>query len=764
MTKSKRRSSGGFIRRWFLRLSVMFLIVAGLWTVWLDYRVRSEFEGNRWTLPARVFARPLELYAGLHLTPDQLVQELSLQRYRVNPQLSQPGQYIRTANRVRVYTRGFQFAHLGESENKLEIIFSDDRVQSLRSLSDGREYDLWSLAPLLIANIYPLHNEDRILVQLDDVPKSLIAGLLAVEDRDFYTHFGINPKSLARAVLANIKAGKTVQGGSTITQQLVKNYFLNDDRSLWRKANEAIMAMLLEAHYDKDEILQAYMNEIYLGQSGEQAIHGFGLASQFYFQKELSTLNHQEVALLIALVRGASWYDPRRNPARAIERRNLVLSLMAEHEVISSQQAKRAQQTGLGVAKHRPTASTPFPAFLDLVREQLKRDYSEDDLRSQGLFIFTTLDPLAQQAAEESLNNTLKTIERQRGMKSGSAEAALVAADVNTAEVLAVVGGRQLRLHGFNRALNARRPIGSLVKPAVYLTALSTGDYALNTLLIDQPISVPLDDNKQWVPQNYDKEFRGEVLMQNALVESLNVPTAALGLQVGLRPIAQQISALAGVKGIPELPSMLLGAVELTPIEVTQMYHSLASGGERSPLRAIREVMDQQGNVLNRYPLSLKKVADPEATYLITMSLNEVAIRGTARSLLSLQKNHGPLAGKTGTTNDLRDSWFAGYSGSHVAVVWVGRDDNKPLGLTGSAAALPVWKAFTQSYGYEPLQPDKPVNVSWYKVDSQNGLLADDGCDSVQWMPFIAGTEPTEYGPCSERKSVIDRVWDWLSE
>lgn len=741
---------GRRVRRFVLRAGLLFFVVGLAYTVYLDFQLRGHFEGRRWSLPARVFARPLEVFDAKPLGPAQLERELGLLHYRRVAQPREPGQYRRDGDTLVMHTRGFRFADKREPARAVEIQFANNSVRAIRNRADNASLGLMRLEPVPIANFYPQHNEDRILVRLQDTPQLLIDALLSVEDRRFYTHHGVNPASIARALVANLKAGKAVQGGSTITQQLIKNFYLSNDRSLWRKANEAIMAVLLDFHYSKDEILEAYLNEIYLGQDGERSVHGVGLASQFYFQRSLQELKPEQIALLVALVKGASYYDPRRHPQRARERRDLVLDQMQSQGFLSAQQTREAKGKALGVSENKPTGISPFPAFLQLVREQLRRDYRDEDLHSEGLFIFTTFDPLVQLQAEQAVTRRLSALERTRGLPAQSLQAAVVVSTVEQGEVLAMLGGRDARYAGFNRALDARRPIGSLVKPAVYLTALEQPEhYSLVTQLDDSALTLKQRGGRQWTPMNYDHEYHSPVSLLDGLVNSYNISTARLGLALGLDKVVANLHALGLQRPIDAYPSVLLGALDLSPMEVTQMYQTFAAGGYRTPLRAIREVMNRQGEVLQRYPLALEQKADPAAVYLLTTALHEVTTRGTARALQSLLPADLQVAGKTGTTDDLRDSWFAGYSADHTAVVWIGRDDNQPIGLTGASGALLVWSDILRGLGTRGLQPGHPDNVEWVLIDPVSALRAESFCEGAQWVPFIRGSAPRERAPCT---------------
>jgi len=745
-----------------LRLTAWLILLAlSAFTLYLDHVVRTEFEGRRWALPARVYARPLEIFPGVKLAPKQLINELTLLHYRVTDHPEDPGSYGQNRNGINLVTRPFTFWDGPQPALALTLHFSDGQLETLQNSRTGVPVTLVRLDPLLIGSIYPAHNEDRILVRLDEVPASLINGLIAVEDRKFYTHHGIDPRGMARALWSMLR-GRGVQGGSTLTQQLVKNFFLSPQRTLRRKFTEVIMALLLELHYSKHEILEAYINEVYLGQDGDRAIHGFGLASPFYFGKPLSELDLPQSALLVGLVRGPSYYDPRHHPRRALARRNLVLQELQQQGYISQTQFTAAAATPLGIIATPPSGASPYPAFLDLVHRQLRRDYREDDLRSEGLQIITTLDPEIQNAAEHALTTRLTQFEKDGHLPPHALEGAVVVTNSQTGEIQALVGDRDPSFEGFNRALDALRPIGSLIKPAIYLTALERPDsYTLATLLNDNPLTVHDPGSKDWSPNNYDRQFHGQVPLRVALANSYNVATVRLGLALGLPAIMGTVRTLGVERELPAYNASLLGANSLAPIEVAQMYQTLANGGFHVPLRSIREVLDADGHPLQHYALAVNQVVAPAPIYLLTFALQGVVSQGTAEDLKRYLSPELHLAGKTGTTEDLRDSWFAGFSGDHVAVVWVGRDDNEPTGLTGATGAMSVWGETLAQIDPAPLVPPHPDNVESAWIDPDTGLLADSSCAGAVRIPFIRGSAPTTVAPCISR-SPIKKFKSWF--
>ncbi len=749
---TRRRSRKGRSLPWGRVLITLLVLLAG-YVAFLDFQVYRKFEGHRWTLPARVYARPLELYTGLPLSATQFATELKALGYRFVSRPRRPGEVSRNAGRFQLISRAFDFWDGREASQPLRISFEGARVTRLQNDRSGADIALARLDPLEIGSIHTARQEDRILVRLDEVPATLVKALIAVEDRGFYQHWGISPRAVARAMWVNLRSGRVVQGGSTLTQQLVKNFFLSNRRSLWRKLNEAIMALLIERRYDKNEILEAYLNEVYLAQDGQRAIHGFGLGSRFLFQRPLDELTTAQMALLVGMVKGPSYYDPRRHPQRARERRNLVLQVMLDQGIIERAEYQKARNEALGLVTPEAGTSKTFPAFLDLVRRQLLRDYNEADLIGEGLRIFTTLDPQVQWALQKALDRRIKPLLEQQPELQG---AGLVTHSSN-GEVLALAGGRQAGYAGFNRALDIQRQIGSLIKPAIYLTALEQPQrYNLATLLDDSPLQYE-QSGKLWSPQNYDQRYHGQVMLYQALAHSYNVASARLGLELGVPRVVDTLRRLGLEKPLNPYPSLFLGATDMSLLQVTRLYLGFASGGFQLPLRSIREVLDAAGKPLQRYDLSVRRVIDPAPAFLISTALQKVVAEGTARALTQRFPPSLGLAGKTGTTNDLRDSWFAGYDGDKLGVVWIGRDDNQPMGLTGARGAMQVWADLYSEAGATPQQLLKPETVTWHGVDAASGGLADTGCDDTVQLPFVeAGALPPP-APCAGQ-----RLPDWL--
>ncbi len=742
------------------------VLIAVVYGVYLDREVTHQFEGRRWTLPAQIYAAPLELYAGLPLSQADLEHELQRLQYRRVDRLERPGSFHEQGSRVDVALRPARFADETRPASILTIDVGANGIDSLRD-SAGQDVAIVRLEPLLIGSIFPTHGEDRIVVTPQDVPPLLPAALKAVEDRNFDSHHGVDLGGIARAIWVNVRAGQIEQGGSTLTQQLVKSYFLDSRRTAGRKLREAAMALALEAHFSKADLMNAYINEIFLGQDGDRAIHGFGLASQFYFGKPLAELDLSEVALLVSIVRGPSYYDPRRHPDRARTRRDLVLKLMSERNVIKPAEALAAARKPLGVTSKASGAY--YPAYLDFVRRTLRRDYRIEDLTQEGLRIYTSLEPRAQDQAEHALEHELDRLDHTRKYPDAKLEGAVVVTSSQSGDVIAIVGSRNVGYDGFNRALDARRPFGSLVKPFIYLTALESGRYNAATIVQDQPVSIKLVNGKLWQPENFTRQTYGPVPVVRALAESLNLATVGIGMDVGLPKISQTLQRFGLPRAPAEVPSMLLGAVEVTPLEAAQMYNGLANGGFRTPLRAVRAVISEDGKTIRSFPLQVTPVATPENIYQLDRMMEQVMERGTGKPARSVLPPNLVVAGKSGTSSDLRDNWFAGFSGSHVVVVWVGYDDNMPTGFTGSSGALPVWARVMAGLGTTSWNVPMPESLAETWIDYPTGFQVEADC-STDAAPIAVpvGTQIPMKPGCGAQGSgigeIVKRAGEWLRD
>lgn len=754
--RSNKRKTGWLVLlfRWWLVLMVAGCASLAMLMIYLDARLQQKFDGVKWTLPARVYARPLLLYPGLQISQAQLEAELKWTDYRPDNRPDRLGTYQISGSYWSINRRGFDFWDEAESNRQIRFRLNDQRISDLTV--NGREEALVRLEPQYLGGIFPTHNEDRELVNLDEVPAALVGALVATEDRDFFDHMGISFRGIARAMVANVRAGRIVQGGSTLSQQLIKNMYLTEERTFLRKAEEALMAILLETHYSKREILQAYLNEVYLGQSGRRAIHGIGLASRFYFGKPANELNLPEIATLVGLIKGASYYNPKKHPRRARARRDLVLELMAQEGVITSAEMRRAKSVAMVTADSLRAGQREYPAFLDMVRQQLRSEYQAADLETEGLKIFTTLNPWLQHALETSAADHLNRLEVRQAGLSGQLETAAVFTSVDGGEVRAILGGRNPRFFGFNRAIKAKRAIGSLAKPVVYLTALESGRYHWGSRLDDSPVRVSGPKGQVWQPKNYDGQSHGTPSMLDALTHSYNQSSARLGMNVGIEAVANTFIQLGLKEKVPAYPSILLGSLELSPLQVASVYQSIAAEGFLMPLRTVEAVTTAEGNTLSSYAIRGNQKFDPQSMQWLRYGLEQVADKGTAKALGKLFRSgrtEGRLAGKTGTSDSQRDAWFAGFDRRYLGVIWVGRDDNRPMPFYGSSAALPIWSDTMRQVTVAPLVA--PRGLVWANVDEQGQMIAND-CEGTRY-PFPPDRIPSQVEECQHGN------W-WLSD
>lgn len=734
----------------FFALIFSVIIIGGflafsIYLIRLDNIIREKFEGKRWDIPAKVFARPLELYTNAPVTQTDFSQELGLLGYKSTQNYTKSGSYVVQGNTMYVHTRGFDFGDSTEPEQVLQVSFANDQISDIRATKPSST-GIARLEPLLIGGIYPQHNEDRVLIKLDKVPKTLIEALVATEDRNFYSHHGISIRGTARALVSNVTGGRR-QGGSTLTQQLVKNFYLSPERTLKRKANEAFMAMLLELHYSKDEILEAYLNEVNLGQNGSYSINGYGLASQFYFGLPLRELNIAQQAYLVGLVQGPSLYNPWRNPEAALKRRNIVLNNMLVMGYLTQDQYDKESARPLGVVAKPSLGPAKFPDFLDIVRRQLRSEYQENDLTNQGLRIFTTLDPIAQTRIQNAFKSTVEQIANRNPARLKDLQGAVLVQHPENGELIAAVGSTQ-DFTGFNRTVDAKRQVGSLLKPVIYLSAIESGRYNWASQIQDAAVNIPVGGDKSWTPKNYSGGEHGVVTLQQALAHSYNLSAVRLGQEFGLSTFSNNLKKFGVTSDIPNYPSAFLGAVNMSPMEMLSIYGNFATGGFKYPTRAIRSVVDANGHVLERFGLNVQQTIDPSAAYILNYGLQQVMRSGTGKSAYNTLSPDLNLAGKSGTTNDTRDSWFAGYSGNYLAVVWLGLDDNKITGLTGSSGALPVWTNVMKQLRQQPVNLRQTDDVQWQWIDSATGHLSAQGCEGAMYIPLMRNNVPRQATVC----------------
>ena len=719
-------------RGWFwllLKLFIVFVVLMAIYGVYLDQKIRSRIDGKVWQLPAAVYGRMVNLEPDMSITKNEMVKLLEATQYRQVSKMTRPGEFTVQANSIEMIRRPFDFPDSKEGQVRARLTFDGDRLDTIENMDNNRQFGFFRLDPRLITMLSSANGEQRLFVARNGFPDLLVDTLLATEDRHFYEHDGISLYSIGRAVLANLTAGRTVQGASTLTQQLVKNLFLSSERSYWRKANEAYMAVLMDARYSKDRILELYMNEVYLGQSGDNEIRGFPLASLYYFGRPVEELSLDQQALLVGMVKGASVYNPWRNPKLALERRNLVLRLLQQQQVIDQELYDMLSARPLGV-QPRGGVISPQPAFMQMVRQELQAKLGDKVKDLSGVKIFTTFDSVAQDAAEKAASEGIPVLKKQR--KLADLETAMVVVDRFTGEVRAMVGGAEPQFAGYNRAMQARRSIGSLAKPATYLTALSQpNQYRLNTWIADAPVTIRLSNGQTWSPQNDDRRFSGQVMLVDALTRSMNVPTVNLGMALGLPAVVDTWTKLGAPKNqLNAVPSMLLGALNLTPIEVAQAFQTIASGGNRAPLSALRSVIAEDGTVLYQSYPQAERAVPAQAAYMTLWTMQQVVQRGTGRQLGA--KYPGlHLAGKTGTTNNNVDTWFAGIDGSQVTITWVGRDNNQPTKLYGASGAMSIYQRYLANQTPTPLVLTVPEDVVDMGVDSNGNFVCSGGMRSL---------------------------------
>ena len=714
------------------------------YTLVLNKRVQDRFNDLVFAVPTRVYARPLPLAVGMPMTPSALELELTFAGYSDDGHGQVAGSWVKQGTHYTITSRGYAGPDGGELPKCIRVTLGNGTVQSVQDVVGDKSIALTHLDPARIATLYGASQEERRFVHLADVPPLLLSGLQAVEDRDFKHHIGIDFSAILRAAFANLRAGHTVQGGSTLTQQLVRNLFLSRDQNFTRKVNEALMSMLLEAHYSKGRILEAYVNDVFLGQQGDQAIRGFAAASEFYFGRRMEDLRPQETALLVGMVKGPSYYDPRRSPDRALTRRNLVLQEFANTGLLTAAQASSAQAAPLDVINNGQLPHDRFPAFLQLVRTQITADFDEQSLRDGNLSVFTTLDPAAQLYTEQAITTALQSL----GKRGDVVQAAGVVTDAQTGSVLAVVGSKIPGDQGFNRALDARRPIGSLVKPFVYLVALTQPDrWNLASLLDDSPVSMRQPDGSMWTPHNDDNQSHGQLPMVDALAHSWNLATIHLGLAVGL-PRIQAFLKSFGLDNVSPSPSLLIGALDLAPLQVAQLYQYLAADGHAFPLVAVRGVVDGNGRTIKRYQVQSGNGEYQNAVRLVTWAMQQVALTGTAHAIGDSNLKWLHAAGKTGTSNDLRDSWFAGFTGQHLAVFWIGRDDNKPTTLFGADGGLRAWRELFAKLPTRALPTTLPDGLEMAWINPADAKRTEPQCEGARQFPVITGTLSSDTEGC----------------
>lgn len=741
----------------FLYLNLLGGLVLFGWMWQLDRRVQAGFNAPFKSIPAHLYARPFAVTVGQTLNPTLLKKRLLQQGYHHVKQISKAGDFVAVGNAMDVFQKSDS---LSRGQKAVRINFENNRVIKITDHGNAQPLLQFELSARLVGSLVTGPMEDRIILELHDIPELLLDALITMEDRRFSVHHGVDPLGILRAMVQNIRDGRVTQGGSTLTQQLVKNLYLDHSKTIKRKINEALMALIIEWRYDKSQILTRYINTIFLGQSGNRAIHGFGLAARFYFDRKLIDLRPAQIAMLVGMIPAPSAYNPHRNKERALKRRNIVLDTLSKNGFISPNEAVLYKQTALGVTANITTTDSKYGAFSDLLNQQLREYFDRDYVESGGIKVYSTLDATMQSLAQDKLNESLEKLEEKHNITPNSLQAAMIIVEKKTGEIVTLIGSRNGQSGNFNRALNIKRPIGSLVKPAIYLTALlNPNRYSSTTFVEDESLTVTLDNGKDWQPKNYDKQFHGKVSVHDALVKSYNIPAVKVGLDVGLDAVATTLKRLGVQAPIPTFPSLLLGSVNMNVLDVAQMYQTLANSGKQVPLNTLRLVSNQAGQVLTRYKTQQTQAVNARANFILTQMLQKVAVDGTARALSHLMPTLS-LAGKTGTTNDYRDSWFVGFGHRYMAVTWVGKDSNKSTKLTGSSGALRVWANVMQDVDMQSLDDINMAGVTATNIDLSSGFLAVSGCTQKSAVRyFISGYEPLSNPDCQQFE---DKLGGWL--
>ncbi|HEU4430361.1 MAG TPA: PBP1A family penicillin-binding protein [Myxococcota bacterium] len=760
-----RRRRGGWLGGlgWSLRLAGIALFLAsaalggitGRQLVLLDRIVRARFEGTLFRVPSRVLSAPLILYPGLDFELIDLRGTLDRLGYRESPGDSpRLGRYRWSPREVRIHRRAFEHPSRAEPARLVALQLAGRSIDGIRDLQTKREIGALFLEPEQVGAYYGPDREQRELVRIDDVPQQMVAAVMAVEDQRFYRHMGLDFWRIGGAMAANLRAGSFVQGGSTLTQQLMKNFFLTPDRSLKRKLQEAAMALITEARYEKAAILEAYLNEIYLGQRGATQIHGIGEAARFYFGKPVRDLSLAECALIAGLIQSPNGLSPHRAPEQAQARRDLVLRLMLQQGKVTQDEFAEATAEPLRVATVTPDLRDAR-FFLDALRRELPNYYGEENLAAEGLRIYSTLDLRLQRAASRVVSEELARLEKQSRFLAPKGEsrleACLVALRPQTGEVLALVGGRDYSASQFDRCTQARRPAGSLFKAFVYAAALEPASGApaitLASALDDSELSVPVWRNV-WTPQNFDHQYHGTVPVRLAFEKSYNVAAARLGQIIGIPRVREMAQRLGIESPLPNVPSLALGSGDVTPLELARSYATFASGGIRPRVRTFEDVIDARGETLERQSIEFERVLDSGTAFLMTSLLQGVVDHGTGYGIRAAGVT-GPVAGKTGTSDEERDAWFAGFTPEMVVVLWVGFDEPRRLGQAAAQIAVPIWARFVKEASGGEVAGVFPVpgDVAELEIEPLTGAIALDGCPERRTEFFLRGTEPVETCP-----------------
>jgi penicillin-binding protein 1B len=741
-------------------IGVVILTAAGVFAYyWMTYgrMIDLRLSGHVEQTTARIYAAPEKLYTGQPMTAQDLATRLQRAGYSELDVTGTPGRYVVHPNEIEIRPSVDSISH---GKNKVVVSFAGREVQKIRSLDTGEALDSVEIDPELLTNLFDDSREKRRSIQFDDIPKPLMDAVLSVEDRRFFEHPGIDFVRILGAAWADLRHGARVQGGSTISMQVARSFFFTTDRTWRRKIAETMVAVELERRFNKQQIFELYANEIYLGNRGSFAIHGFGEASLAYFNKDVRDLSLQEVAFLAGIIHAPNRYSTAEiRPERAVEARDRALLSMVENKMITADQERDAKKKPLHIVSGGLDGSTA-PYFVDMVKDHLLERFSEAELLSENFRIYTTLDPELQRDASEAVDIGAKNIDTQlarhyaRWRKAGQdvpqVQVAMVVLDPKTGEIKALVGGRDYGQSQLNHILARRQP-GSAFKPFVYAAAFSGAIDGVQpivtpaTTIMDEPTTFDFD-GKEYTPSNYGEKFRGQVTAREALTDSLNVATVKVAELVGYSRVAAMAHQLGLGSSIQPTPAIALGAYEMTPLEVAGGYTILANQGARSEPMYIRDVVTSDGTPLEHNTPQTRQALDPRIAYLVTSVLQDVIDHGTGATVRAMGFT-APAAGKTGTS---RDGWFAGYTSNLLCIVWVGFDDNRDLGLAGASSAAPIWADFmkraTALQAYSNVQPFvQPEGVTRVTIDPDTLELATPMCPITKEEVYISGTEPTEY-------------------
>lgn len=736
--------------RLFLMVTVPTLLLS---VVWIDHQVSTRFEERTSSFPSKVFAAPWTLERGDRLDPVDFQKTLEQQGYRrVSHEPRRAGEYRRDGQRWSLFLRETLTSQGLRAALPIQVDVWWGKVRAIRDQRTSRSMESFSLEPEPLFTFYQEHQEERHWTRLDEIPPALVQAVIAVEDRRFLSHHGVDPTSILRALWADVRAGRVVQGGSTLTQQLVKNLLGTGSRSLVRKVVEAVGAVMLELHHDKDSILEAYLNEVYLGQRGPVSIAGMGEASTFYFGHALGELDLPRCALLAGMIQNPGRHNPFQHPEQARQRRDLVLGLMEQQGRLDTAAMHSARSTAIRLRRQTAGAER-FPWLQDYLAQEVRRVVPDALPSRAGYSIFTTIDPRVQRAATAALQEGLKRVEARTGRDASEPlEGAVVVLRPRDGAILGLVGGRDYGRSQFHRAVESHRPPGSTFKPFVFLAAferaLIDADFSFTaaTILADEPLKIR-SGGKDWSPANYDGTFRGPVTARQALEQSINIPTVRAGMQVGPDAVVAMAKRCGIESPLEPLPSLALGTEEVTPLELAGAYAAFANSGWRIRPHALVGAFHRSGEPVANLQIERVRVLEPRLAYLMTNLLEGVMSRGTGKSSARLGFS-GHAAGKTGSSDDLRDAWFVGYTPKLLALVWVGYDDNRPVGLPGAAAALPIWVDLMQRLGVDGEEEFRPPRgIRKLAIDPTTGSRAVRACPEITREIFLEGTEPEELCP-----------------